>query len=219
MDYWGSVSKMEEILNDIKEDEKKDTKKLVIMILIIIGAFLILFLVSYFYKLNQKPPAPETKEYNSFLFTKEANLWRTQWQLGTKVYNIMMHFGPWDLENVTIAGQLDERFQRPAIYITFDPTGEDMSYIAVAAGELSLNLFKAIGKYPIAACTKNETVGCVGVPIRTCEDNANSSIIYLKSGDEKGVRLEGNCLIIEGHKEEIVRGSERVLYQWYQIMK
>ncbi|MBD3310605.1 hypothetical protein GF351_05290 [Candidatus Woesearchaeota archaeon] len=202
---------------EILEEQEKDTKQLVIMILVLIGVFVALFVGSYIVMKNQEPPEPETREYHSFLFVKEMGLWRTEWQLGDTLYTLRMHYGPWELENVTVVGDLDERFHQDRIFITFDPYEEDLGHIAVAAGELSLNLFKAIQKYPVAACTA-EHPDCEERPILNCS-TTNSSVILLRSAPHERVLLEGNCLIVQGEDHEIVRAAERALYQWYQIMR
>lgn len=202
----------------MKQDDAKDTRKLLITVFVVIGIFAAIFLFSYYLRVHDKPAAPETRDYNNFEFTKEIGLWKTEWQLGSTVFVLRMHHGPWDLENVTVVGKLDDRFQDNRIFITFDPLGEDLSYIAISAGELGLNLYKAIQKYPVAACTANETDACMDRPIKTC-DNTNASVIYLKSDPEEKIIMRGNCVIIQGQGMEIVRATERVLYQWYQIME
>jgi hypothetical protein len=131
--------------------------------------------------------------------------------------NVPLHYGPLELEDVKAEGQLDERFNSPYYYITFDPYGEDFSYVAVAAGEIGRNLVEGLGVKISSACYQNHTV-CAGKPIITCE-NTNQSVIFIKESDEPKIVMQGNCLILQGKGEELLKVVDRVILKLYGIMK
>ncbi|MBI2142031.1 hypothetical protein HYU15_00900, partial [Candidatus Woesearchaeota archaeon] len=143
-----------------------------------------------------------------------------QWKQDRQLYNLRLHFNPYQVENVSIIG--DEGWSaRESMFITFDPEeGEKFSYTALAAAELSLSLNNAFGITPVAACTENVTAGCASRPVVGCGSApANSSVIYLKEGSPAEITLQGGCATIQGRGEELVRAAEKAIYQWYGIIR
>ena len=129
-----------------------------------------------------------------------------------------MHFGPRDLEEVPVIGNLDKSFEKQETYITFDPLSQDMQYVALASAELSINLVKGFGIIPIAACIKQETEACKDRPIVTC-DNKDKAVIFIKRANQTAVQLKENCIILQGQGKELVKAVDRFLYDQYNIMK
>ncbi len=208
------------------------TKNLMIAIGIVVLAFVVLFSV----KLIIKDPKPDTPSglvvktlegeenpetnymYNGFVFVKNGPLWQTQWRSGNKQYNIMLHHGPKELENITITGDIDDRFHSDEVYVTFNPLGNDLNYVALSAGELSLSLVRALNVMPIASCDRNETPACKIRPIVNCI-NTDSAVIYLKEDPEAKVDLKGNCIVLQGKGKDIIKVTDRLILQWYGIMQ
>ena len=157
--------------------------------------------------------------YNGFSFIKQQNLWYTQVQsrINNTVFDVPLHYGPRDLEEIPVVGSLDKTFISKDIYITFDPTSTDMQYIALAAAELSLSLVKGIGVVPKAACASKETDACSDRPIIDC--NSGKPAIYVKQSEANMVRLLGNCAIVQGDNENIVKSADKFLLMQYGIMK
>src|SRR3989338_5288068 len=96
-------------------------------------------------ELHQKNLAGELSEeegyvYKGYSFVFANGLWYTQLQFNEKLIDLPLHF---------------------------DPAYAD-KYVALSAAEMSLSLYKAIGREPIAACTKNETLACSKRPIVNC---------------------------------------------------
>jgi len=129
------------------------------MLLIVLGLILVVALGFTFFL----PDAPETRmDYGPYHFEldKEGS-WRFDWQRGDKVFSVPLRFNPKAVENVSLQGSLNESFNRPEVYIAFDPTSGNFSTQAIATGELSLNMIRALSVTPLAACTKNETDACI----------------------------------------------------------
>jgi len=204
-----------------KSDESRAINKSLRNILILVGILLIIFILSFgmkYYK-NKKAYEAVHKEYNYYTFDKEGLHWKTKWVRNDQPYILRLRYWPGEIEDITIIGKLNQVFNSSKnIYLTFNPEGSNLSYVALAAAELSLNINSALGRNMIAACLVNNTVECHTRPIVTCEDK-DKAVIYLKDAETPRVILSGNCMIIEGSKEGLVQAAERILYTWYGIMR
>ncbi len=200
-----------------KGQEKKQSRYFWLAIIIIVLFIISLLSVRFF--------VPEKKEfqsysYNGFVFQNISGMWFTEIQkAGTnKVYRVPLHYGPPELENVSISKDINNFFtNKTKIYITFNPLGKNFSYIALAASEISINLAQTFNITPIAACTINETKACVSRPLVTCE-NAGSPAISLKHANDTKVYLENNCVVVQGPGRELMRATDRLLLKWFSIM-
>jgi hypothetical protein len=232
-----SENDVDEIINGnngFEEDDEKSNKRFFVILAAIIGILILIIGGFFIFKHFSTPAGTATIEdlhklnlegkggekdyvYNGFSFVYFDGLWYTQMQRDNIMWNIPLHFGPKDLENVSITGKgINDSFKKDEVYITFDPTLKPLSYVALSAAELSSNLIKGIGVMPIAACLKNETDACSDRPIITCE--SGEAAIYLKQSNETKISLEGNCVILEGQDYELVKATDRFLLQWYRIM-
>jgi hypothetical protein len=205
----------EEIID--KKTEKKQNKAFLIAIVAIITILAILFSLRI---LLGEEKYPEYT-YNGFSFIKIAGLWHTDWQSGDELYKIHLRFGPKESEDVPVYINENTDINPSAdTYITFDP-GENKAYVALASTELALSLSRAFGTNPIAACSNNESYACSTRPIVTCESTQynNISVIYIKEDDETKITMDGNCLIIQGRGEDIVKAADKVIWIWYGIIR
>lgn len=232
-DGHGGEQKIEEKAEEIKEDPKANSKSN-LNFFIVIGVIIILFAAIFAIRIFLKPEKmtieemivktlqgdtnPETNYmYDGYVFVKVEPLWYTQWQVEDTLFNIPLHYGPLELEDIKAEGELDERFNTGHYYITFDPYGDDFAHVAVAAGEIGRNLVEGLGAKISSACYKNHSV-CEGKPIITC-DNTNESVIYIKEADDAKIVMDGNCLVLQGEGEELLKVVDRVILQLYGIMK
>ena len=224
---------------DIKEEIKKE-KKVSDWILIISIVIIIIIMASILsFKLFQKEQ-PKTIEdlhlsnlkkelksdqgyvYNGYSFVFANGLWYTQVQTssGTTLFNIPLHYGPKNIEDIPIEGELNFTLfdsVRP-IYITFDPLGQNLQYVALAVAEFDQNIIKAFNKIPIAACDKNETKACENRPIITC-NATEMPVLYIQQEPETKIIYTDNCIIIQGQGPEVVRAIDRLLLKLYGIME
>ncbi len=209
----------------------KNTKILLYAFIILFVAFGVLFALR-FIDFGKEPtiddklldPALEQTDtqytYNGFNFVKEGQMWYTQVQRqGTnKVYTLELHYSPKELEKIDLEGDPSAFLNITGVYILFDPTQEDLTYVALSAAELSLNLARALNIQPIAACTKNETEACAGRPIVDCTDTKYYTI-WLKESEFGEVVVNNNCLQIKGQGADLVKATEKLLLTWYGIME
>lgn len=218
------------------ESEKEKTKEeksalknknLFWIIAAIIVLFVIFFAVKHFMQPDDYNPfeLPEGEEeliYNGFRFVKIEGLWYTQWQRDEKLYTIPLRFNPADAEKVPTEGILNVSLfnKMPELYVTFDLSekeGKNFTMLALASAELSQNLVKAINRYPIAACTNNESDACRERPIIDC-DTEGVPVILIREQSPTKVILDDNCMILQGEGMDLLRAVDKVLYQWYGII-
>jgi len=215
-------------------ESKKSTKKLLILIGIVV-AFFVVFIIAFritlylrgpgdniitlneLHQLNLKGKAGENDYvYNGFSFVYFNDGWYTQLIRGNVLYDVPLHYGPRDVENITITGKLDPNFgSGRVVYITFDPGDY---YTGFAAIELSLNLGKGMDAITKSACDNNYDIdACNEREIITCADK-DKSVIHIKQANETKVRLLGNCVVIEGKDKELLRATDSVILHFYGVM-
>jgi len=234
---------MEEAGEAIQESEdKKDTKRMLIMVAAIIGIFLIVFFsfkmfyprdeiitIDDLHKKNiEGEPTENNYMYNGYSFVYADGMWYTQVQRENKLWDIPLHFGPRDLENITLFGYINKTFDEADMYITFDPTGEELKFEALGSAELSLNMVKGLGVVPIASCDRNETddktkqieldKACKGRPIVTCDDT-DKAVVYLKQEEPAQIEMKGNCVVIQGKGWDLIRATDKFILIWYGIIR
>ncbi len=160
--------------------------------------------------------------YNGFGFVRSDGLWYTEIKEGKNVYTIPLHFSPRELGDVRLIGDVPIWTKWVSLatnftYITFDPGGSQLQYVALANSELVSNLVQALSVKPVIACTNRNVEVCKTVPQVNCT-NRRGPVIYLKIDSPNKIWQDSNCLIIQGNATGIVKSVERLIYQWYGIM-
>jgi|TARA_Y100000310_G_scaffold207348_1_gene207853 hypothetical protein len=221
---------------EIKEDKLKSDKTLIVITIILVLIFAAILGSRY---LNQELPETidELHELNlkgklkpeqgylykgAYSFIKFEDLWYTQLMSpkGTRFYNIQFRYGPRELEDIKIGGTLNANFLNDAkeYYVTFNPAGNDFSNVALAVADFNQHMTNIFFKQPIAACDKNETLACRNRPIITC-DNTNDLVLYVKEANFSKVYFDDNCIMVEGSGLDLVKGIDRILLSFYDIME
>ena len=93
---------------------------------------------------------------------------------------------------------------------------DDLEYVRLAFLEIGLNLANALNVEPRVACTKNHT-DCQEVLKLNCTDS-KEPMIQLSSKENTLISLNNNCIYVQGKKEELLKASDRLLFQWFGIM-
>ena len=161
--------------------------------------------------------------YNGvYSFVKFDDVWHTQLKSpkGTRVYSMALRYSPKEIEDIAIEGILNKQFfdNQSEFFVTFNPTGNDFSKVALAVADFDTHMAKVFEKKPIAACDRNETEVCKERPIITCSDN-DKLVLYIKEADRSRVYYSSNCIVVEGAGFDLVKGVDRVLYNLYGIME
>jgi len=200
-------------MSDDHPETNKATKIFISVAAIILIAFLAFLLWP-----RDVQPISNTVEYNYFTFYEVGGLWNTKIQLKNQLYEGTFRFNPVQVEDVYIAGNFSN-FKPGLIYITFDPnsSSEDFKYLALASAELGLHLVRALNVSIEAACTVNETDACIDRTIVNCGDDKN--VIYIKSEAPTQITLGETCVTLSGIEMELLKSVDRVLFQWYKIMR
>jgi hypothetical protein len=155
--------------------------------------------------------------HNGFPFVFIDGLWITNVKIGDDIVQPRLHFSPRQLDNVTLAGNLDERFYKRQMYLTLDPLSQQQQYLGVAGAELGANLYKGLNITVYVACQQNDS-SCGERPIVNC-DSTNEPVLQLEIKEKPRIIFAGNCIKIQGNEWDIVRAVDRLLYKWYRIMQ
>lgn len=195
---------------------KKESNKFLLYFVVFVIAIFIVFFVSF--KFFSGEEDYETLDYNFFEFVKIDNIWYTEWQKDETVYTVSMRNHPSEVEHVPVEGSLDESFNQPEVYVSFHPQKGNFTVLSLAAGELSLSMFRALGVKPVAACMVADNETCSEQPIASCADE-DTPVIQLVNEGSAAVILEGDCIQLQGEGMDLLKSVDRLLYQWYGIMK
>ncbi len=156
--------------------------------------------------------------YNGFSVVQVDGLWWTERMIRGKLYKIPLHFGPKEVENIPVNGGLHADFNKgETIYMAIDPAVAD-KYYTLALSELSFNIAKAVNRIPEGSCT-TEDVACVNRTIISCENTGGKPVIQLEIGGEPMVEYTGTCIKVRGTEYGLVKAADRLLYDWYGIIK
>jgi hypothetical protein len=189
---------------------------LIAIVVLSLGAF---FAVKY-YNAKQLTKTEESYTYNYFQFDKKDGTWYTQAQEGSKLYQIALRYGPKELEDVKVKGNVSGLMKRWGFfYLTFDPTEKNFTDLTLANAEVSTKLVAHFNIGVASACTKPADV-CDrwNLSIITC-DNTTLPVIYFSQEPGPLVEIKGNCAIIQGKDEDIIKAADRFMYNMYGIMK
>ena len=227
-------------VEDIPPVEEKPHSHDVRNLFVFLGVLAVLFVAVYFgviyYKgittaavlnvdeLHQKNLAGDLGEkegyiYNGYSFVKADGLWWTEMNKFGTTLKVPLHFGPREVEKIPIGGKLDAAFNSEEnMYIAIDPEVMD-KYYTLALSELSFNVVKGLDRRPVGSCTKGNWA-CDNRTIVSCANNTlGKPVIELALQNETGIELSGSCVKISGKEYDLVKAVDRVLYQWYGIIK
>jgi len=230
--------KIEEKDEEVKDVKFKSDKMLIVGVIIIVLLFGVVFGLRYFtqeqpetiddlHKLNLKGKLKEDQGYlyKGFSFVKFDDVWYTQFKSpkGTRLYDIQFRYGPKEVEDIKIEGTLNTNLLNNATeyYVTFNPAGNDFSNVALAVGDFNSHMTNVFFKQPSAACDRNATNvtrACLGVPIITC-DNTDELVLYVKEANSSRVYFDDNCIVVEGSGFDLIKGVDRILYDFYDIIE
>lgn len=212
----------------MKKQKSKEDKKISDSTWVFIIAFLIcvvMFFIGVFI-LNQMKPKVITENSNGFVFVKKGNFWVTDVKnpVINQVYSLEFRYPPSQVKNITIEGNPSSFFKLlelnnlTATYLTFNPN-DNLTFMNLAAADISKLLNFLHGVTTVASCTVNETSACQDRPIVTCKsEEGNAMVIYLRSSNEPKVIMNKNCLTIEGSGTDMLRAHTRLLFSWYGII-
>ncbi|MEK6934336.1 MAG: hypothetical protein AABW46_00495 [Nanoarchaeota archaeon] len=142
-------------------------------------------------------------------------------EIDKNLYSIESRFNPMDLEEIPVNANLDDIYDKEALFITMDNNATGVSVLA--ATEIS----KVTGNDLIFRNPK-VTHGALNAPIQdknvtvvTC-DNVNEyiGVISFEIGDKPRIYSENGCVIVVGKDEnDLIRVADRLMLTLLGIMK
>ncbi|MCB9358681.1 hypothetical protein H6503_02000 [Candidatus Woesearchaeota archaeon] len=175
-----------------------------------------------------KAPTDNSYIYNSYSFLRlsdeqtNVDFWYTQYQIEENMFIIPFRFGPKEVENISVNSiNPIPKKDYTKMYITIDPKDPSVSrpYLTLAVSEMSEVLKKVKSYNLISACSENVTDACKSRPIVTCDSNEDDLVVYFQEDQEEKIEIDGNCFIIYGTDETIIRSTDRMLYGLLGIMQ
>ena len=221
--------------SSFRNEDNVDNKTVFLIIGAVIGIFL-LFIVG-FALYNHFNPAPQTIDdfhalnyqgklppeqgymYNGYSFIKSDGLWWTELTRVNRTIKFPVHFGPKDVEQIEFSGPgLSALFENGSeIYISINPSIQD-KYYGLAISELSFNVAEGIGRMPVGACSQESPV-CENRTVINCSSANNRPVIEFALANETSIYVENTCILIQGQGYDIVKAVDRLLFNWYNIIK
>ncbi|MEM2121209.1 MAG: hypothetical protein QXU20_00935 [Candidatus Woesearchaeota archaeon] len=202
-----------------KEFEKKKNEGYII--LVVLFMIVIAFLIGFFYT-RQKILSSQQYYYNNYKFVRNGMFWNLTIKKGYIEDQWVLRYSPRELLDIPVVGNMSPLFKsKNYVYITFDPFDDELSYVALAAGELSIGLSRFLNKRPIPACTQQDNQGCLRVQIVNCTSELykDEPIIYLNHEAPTMLIFDKNCVIIQGREFELVRSADLLMLKLYGVMK
>lgn len=153
--------------------------------------------------------------FNKHTFTKESNGYYTN--LNGK--NVRFDFFPAEI-NETFAdkGAIDRIKNTKMIYMTSNFSGKYAQTEEEIKYELSIRLAKEFSIYATSGFTTNTSYKTMTV---SCANATQfTPVVDFREGNSTGIRLEGNCVVVEGNSASgFIALKDRLLYGMYGIME
>ena len=187
--------------NKMQEESVEPKKSSEKMLFISIAIIILLFAAVLAFSILSKPKPKTLEELHvlnlkgklkpeqgyvykgAYSFVKSEGIWYVQLTSpsGARLYDMALRYSPNELKDIVIEGNLNKEFfnNQSEYFATFNPTGKDFSYVALAVADFNTHMAKVFEKNPIAACDRNETEPCSTRPIVTC-DNTDKLVFYIK---------------------------------------
>jgi hypothetical protein len=225
-------------MTETKEEKQTSDRILIYTIAVVLGLVLIFALFRFIIPARDTPMTIEDAHqlniqgkldpdkgymYGPHSFIRFNDLWYFQIQKENVLVNVPLRFSPREVENISLYGGINDKFENASkIYFSFNPLGIQLPYIGLAVGELTQSLTTAFGNEVAAVCDRNCTLSlcdaCQGRPILNCS-NTEEAIISLIEAKESQILMKGNCVEIRGSGLDIVKNVDRLLLEFYGVLK
>lgn len=178
-----------------KEKEEKKRKKNQLIIGGILVAIMILSTVGYAFNRENNSGAKEIT-YKGVKFSQQNDYWVAT--IGGAPF--AFRYNPQETEEINglVTIGINDYSGKP-LYISSDNFDAEI--------ELYKNLDSIILRRQYA-CLEGQTCG-QGFPVKTCQDN----FIVVKEAENSSISQRGNCVFIEGKKEDSIKLIDKFLYK------
>lgn len=156
--------------------------------------------------------------YNGFSVVKADGLWWTEVEIENRLIKIPLHFGPKEVEEIPVAGNLGSQFNGGnKIYMAIDPEVNYNKYYTLALSELNNNILQGMNRNIEAACSKENPI-CENRTVVNCETAQGRPVVELAVSETSEVELFDTCIKVSGDGYDLVKAVDRLLYRWYGVM-
>ncbi|MEW6063539.1 MAG: hypothetical protein AB1571_04185 [Nanoarchaeota archaeon] len=133
----------------------------------------------------------------------------------TKEYKYPLHYGPYEVEDIPIESNLDEKILKKWIYLTQDPELVNKSNGRSMLAVLEIGRITGTadyGLYQINTQAAYTMESDVKVPVKTCKDASDKvGIIEIRMGSKDAVYSENECVIVEGKDEQgLIKAADKL---------
>jgi len=133
----------------------------------------------------------------------------------TKEYKYPLHYGPYELEDLPMESNLDEKILKNWIYLTQDPELVNKSNGRSMTAVLEIGRITGTadyGLYQINTQAAYIKEGIANVPVKTCKDVSNKvGVIEVRMGGKDAVYSENGCVIVEGKDEQgLIKAADKL---------
>tara|TARA_Y100000310_G_scaffold201978_1_gene202049 strand:- start:1837 stop:2520 length:684 start_codon:yes stop_codon:yes gene_type:complete len=221
-------SKKEKVSSEKHSLPKKDTKSLgkVAVVLFLILAVVILFLIwSSSSKMDKL-----YFEYNGVKFTPNTATgvgYKLEVYVNEAQFPVIMSVrnSPKNIEDISIDGVVAREMieYKSQIYVTINPEENLTGKTTVAAKEIDYFIENPfLYDIPVNSAFMSAIVGSAAEQvIKTCADSVgDTTVIWLRLGDETAVFEENGCLVVQGTDEmELIMAADRLVLTVIGIMQ
>lgn len=219
-------------IEDVEEIQEQswfsDYKLLGVIVGVVLVVLIMILAIPYFFKeipktineLHQDVLDGKDDEnnylYNQYSFVRIGSdttgyMWYTQiLNPSTKIkYDIPLHYGPKELEDIPVNGDINSFFQMMYIYnntlseysefninetqfpnlayFSFDPNSKNLDLINLAHHELRTNMLQVLDVRLLPACTTDQDEACKKIAVLTCENKTLPIIVFNDVNDVDAV--------------------------------
>ena len=162
---------------------------------------------------------PNEYNYNSFKLQKTPTGWVTWAYKGEQPYLLQLRHDPKTLENISIDENIrDLVLSKPSLATTVDKNLT--SRAVLGAIDIANILGRRLGLYGIQVIGATTEFANDGTYVIDCGDvQEDMNVAVLRLGEKTEVRLENDCIILQGETEEdINRAADRFVYNILEVM-
>jgi len=210
--------------NPDSKDEKTLTSSKASIGKMMVVVFLILLVIFFvFWGINKSKASKYSFEYNGINFKMTQFGYDVEFYVNEGEFPVVMSVrnDPRELEDISIGDVKHLVEKKEQIYIAIDPYDNLTGKTTVAA--LEINYFidnPYLYGIPVNSAFLKEFDDMENQTIKTCEDSfGNTTVVWLRVGDETGVFEEDGCLVVQGSDEsEIIMAADRLVLTLVGIM-
>jgi hypothetical protein len=209
------------------EEQKINPKDNLKTISILLGITIIIIALIIFLSLNNnKEQIPNTFTYNNHHFAKvDDGLWSFGINYNEQLIGILIHNTPLHLEKIEVIGDLKSFLPSNKTYLSYQTESWDNDpSLKIALGDFGVKLAGLapliqgnIFFDPTYVCTVNNDDVCNTIGTINC-DNEDEKVIMFIEDKITYITIENNCIKIHAKKNEFIKGTDRILYSWFNIM-